>query len=445
MAQRSPHVLVVGGGFAGLEIVRGLADVPVRVTLVDSQNHHVFQPLLYQVATAALSPAQIAAPIRRIFKSQRNVEVIMGRVVGLDPQARRASIVRTDGVIEPVEYDALALAAGATHSYFGNDGWAPHAPGLKTIDDAVEIRRRFLVAFEAAEREDDAKRRRALLTFVVIGGGPTGVELAGAIAEISRTVIRRDFRRIDTSTARVVLIEAMERVLPAMSPRSSRRAADQLRELGVELRVATRVVGVDAAGVSIQGGARINAACVLWAAGVRASPLGAMIGTPTDKAGRVLVGPDLSVPGRPEVFVAGDLASVEMPGTSGGRVPGVAPAAMQMGRFVAAQLRERVRRGWDSPAPAQAATFIYRDKGSLATIGRARAVADVMGLHLSGFIAWIFWAIVHVMFLVGFRNRWAVMWDWAWDYVFFERGARLITGQEGRALESEKRESQQRQ
>jgi len=431
------HVVVVGGGFAGLAVVRGLAGAPVRVTLIDRQNHHVFQPLLYQVATAALSPAQIAAPIRRIFKSQPNVEVVMGRVDGLDADARQVSVVRADGSVEAIGYDALVLAAGATHSYFGNDGWAAHAPGLKTIDDAVEIRRRFLVAFEAAEREEDAKRRRALLTFVVIGAGPTGVELAGAISEISRTVIRRDFRRIDTGSARVVLIEAMDRVLPAMRPMSSRKAADQLRELGVELRVATRVVGIDANGVAIQGGSRIDAGCVLWAAGVRASAIGAMLGAETDQAGRVVVAPDLSVPGRTEIFVAGDLASVEMvrgAKDAAKKVPGVAPAAMQMGRFVAAQIRARVERGWDTPATSgveERSRFVYRDKGTLATIGRARAVGEVLGMNLSGFIAWAFWALVHVMFLVGFRNRWVVMWDWSWDYVFFERGARLITGQKG--------------
>lgn len=434
MATSLPHVVVIGGGFAGLEVVRGLAGVPVRVTVVDRQNHHLFQPLLYQVATAALSPAQIAAPIRRIFASQENVEVVMGCVDAIDVAARRVSVARAEGSAELIAYDALVVAAGATHSYFGNDSWARHAPGLKTIDDAVEIRRRFLLAFENAEREPDPKRRWALLTFIVIGAGPTGVELAGAIAEISRTVIRRDFRHIDTGSARVVLIEAMDRVLPAMGPASSRKAAEQLRELGVELRVATRVVGIDARGVAIQGGARIDAACVLWAAGVKASGLGAMLGADMDKAGRVVVAPDLSVPGRPEVFVAGDLASVEMvdkAGVATRKVPGVAPAAMQMGRFVAARIRERARRGWDQQGREDAPRFIYRDKGSLATIGRARAVAEVLGMNLSGFIAWAFWALVHVMFLVGFRNRWAVMWDWAWDYVFFERGARLITGQEG--------------
>jgi NADH dehydrogenase len=423
-------VVVLGGGFAGLAAVRGLADAPVRVVLLDRQNHHTFQPLLYQVATAALSPAQIAAPIRQVFASQANVEVVLGEVDGIDVDARRVSIVHADGRRGVQDYDALVVAAGATHSYFGRDDWAPRAPGLKTIDDALEIRKRFLLAFEAAEQEPDDAKRRALLTFIVIGAGPTGVELAGAISEISRTVLRRDFRRIDTRETRVLLIEALDRVLPGMSPTSSRKAADQLRELGVELRLATRVLGIDGAGVTIQGGARIDAACVLWAAGVKASPLGAMLDAELDRAGRVRVGPDLSIPGHPEVFVAGDLASVMMAGQRAGEarpVPGVAPAAMQMGRYAAARIKERVERGWSAPlAPAPA--FEYRDKGSLATIGRARAVGEVLGMHLSGFVAWMFWALVHVAFLVGFRNRWTVMWNWGWDYVFFERGARLITG-----------------
>lgn len=415
------HVVIVGGGFGGLAAARALARAPVQVTLVDRRNHHVFQPLLYQVATAALSPAQIAAPIRRILAKQRNTEVVLAEATGIDPD-RRVLIVDAYPYRE-IRYDVLILACGSTHSYFGREDWAAHAPGLKTIDDAVEIRRRFLLAYEAAEREPDPSRRRSLLTFVVVGAGPTGVELAGAIAEISRSVIRRDFRRIDTGETRVVLVEAQDRVLPGgFPPAACARALRDLRDLGVEVRLNSRVEAIDEAGVTIDG-ARVESRNVLWAAGVRASPLAAGLGVPLDASGRVIVEPDLTAPGLAQVFVIGDLARV-VDARTGGIVPGMAPGAMQMGAYVGT-LVAREAAGVVGPRPV----FRYVDKGILATIGRARAVAVLGGRLYAGWFAWVFWALLHVTYLIGFRNRFTVMLDWAWNYVFFERGARLITGE----------------
>ncbi|HYE63673.1 MAG TPA: NAD(P)/FAD-dependent oxidoreductase [Phycisphaerales bacterium] len=436
MKADAPHVVVIGGGFAGLSCAKVLARAGVRVTVIDRRNHHLFQPLLYQVATAALSPAQIAAPIRKVLSRWKNAGVLLADVRGFDLDRRRVLI---DG--GEVEYDYLVVAAGATHSYFGHEEWAERAPGLKTIDDAVTIRRRFLLAFEEAEREQDAEKRRAELTFVIVGAGPTGVELAGAMVEIARTIIPRDFRAIDTKSARVVLVEAGERVLPAFPDALSRRALRDLEELGVEVRLGWRVVGMDGGGVEIERSAageredtemktsrwheRIAARNVVWAAGVSASPLGRMLGE-VDRSGRVVVEPDLSVKGRPEVFVLGDLAAVK--DAKGEWVPGIAPAAMQMGRFVGRLLARRAKGRRDEDISV--ARFVYRDKGTLATIGRARAVAALPFGVVKGFVAWVLWALVHVAFLISFRTRLMVMIDWAWSYFFFERGARLITGEE---------------
>ena len=417
-------VVIVGGGFGGLNAAKGLRRAAVEVTVLDRRNHHLFQPMLYQVATAGLSPAHIAAPIRSVLSQQKNAEVVLADVQRVD--ADRRVVVTDEG---EVPYDVLILATGATHSYFGHEAWAAAAPGLKTIEDALEIRRRFLLAFEAAERETDEVRRRAFMTFVVIGAGPTGVETAGAIAEIARTVIRRDFRHIDTSLARVLLVEGQPRVLPGGFPAElSERAKRDLEAMGVEVRLGSRVTDVrggDAPGVTI-GEEVIEAHNIIWAAGVRGSPLGATFGAATDAAGRVIVGPDLSVPGRPEIFVIGDLAKVV--GPDGAPVPGVCPAAVQMGQFVA-KLVTREASGDRGPRPM----FRYHDKGSLATIGRSRAVAwlPMLGRRVpfTGFIAWALWAGVHVFFLIGFRSRVMVMLEWMWAYIFFSRGARLITDQ----------------
>ena len=421
MAQR---VVVVGGGFGGLAAARELARGGLNVTLVDRRNHHVFQPLLYQVATAALSPAQIAAPIRKVFSRWKNVEVLLGEVVGFDLDAKRVRLA--DGEIA---YDWL-VAAGATHSYFGHEEWSRTAPGLKTIEDAVTIRRRFLVAFERAEREQDAARRRAELTFVIVGGGPTGVELAGAMVEIARDTIPRDFRAIDTGSARVVLVEAGPRLLSAFPESLSARARRDLEEMGVEVRVGWKVVSVDEGGVVVEKSSGegsytewIGTRCVVWAAGVQASGLGAMLGE-VDQSGRVKVREDLSVPGRPEVFVVGDMAAVK--DEKGELVPGVAPAAMQMGRFVGREIVRRVRSG---ARDAGLARFVYRDKGMMATIGRARAVARLPKFEMVGWPAWAAWALVHIAFLISFRAKLMVLLDWAWAYFFHERGARLITGE----------------
>ncbi len=426
MDANRPTVVIVGAGFAGLRAARELERAPVRVIVVDRSNHHVFQPLLYQVATAALSPADIAVPIRKILRAQENAHVLLGNVTAFDLERRR---VRVDA--RELEYDWLIVAPGVTHSWFGNPQWAPHAPGLKTIDDATEIRRRFLLAFERAEGTDDPAERAAALTFAVVGGGPTGVELAGAMVEIARDVLPPDFRSFDSSKSRVVLLEAGPRVLPAMSEASSAKAREHLIELGVDVRTDARVTAVDARGL-VAGGERIECLTILWAAGVQASPLGAALSSPLDRAGRVLVNSDLSLPGRAEVFVAGDLASIVDERTHV-PVPGIAPAAIQMGAHVGRLIaREASARAHGGPAPRRT-PFRYRDKGQLATIGRKKAVADLPFGHWSGFLAWTLWALVHVTYLVQFRNRIYVLLGWMWTWAFHERGARLIVESEREA------------
>jgi NADH dehydrogenase len=405
--------VIVGGGFGGLAAARALRRAPVRVTLIDRRNHHLFQPLLYQVATAGLSPGDIAMPIRRILRSQENATVVLARATGIDLRSRK--IILSDG---EVPYDYLIVATGATHSYFGHEEWRGAAPGLKTIEDALEMRRRIFLAYEAAEREADPEKRRAWLTFVVVGGGPTGVELAGALAEISRRVLRRDFRRIDPRQARIILLEAGPRILSSFSSALSAAAARQLERLGVEVRTDAAVTRIRDDGVRA-GGQEIAARTILWAAGVQASPLARSLGVPLDRAGRVHVQPDLAVPGAPEVFVIGDLAALEVGGTP---VPGVAPAAKQEGRHAARNILLDLRGRPREP-------FSYRDEGLLATIGRAAAVAELGRLRLSGPIAWLVWLLVHIYFLIGFRNRLLVLINWAWLYLRYEGGPRLITGE----------------
>ena len=408
-----PHVVILGGGFGGLYAARALAREPVRITLIDRTNYHLFQPLLYQVATAALSPAHIAVALRRVLRHQRNVTVVMAEATGIDTAQRKVRLA--DG---EVDYDYLIVATGATHSYFGHGEWAGIAPGLKSLEDALTIRRRVLLAYEAAEREPDPERRAELLTFVVVGAGPTGVELAGAFAEIARHVLKRDFRSIDPSSARVILLEAGPRVLPAFSEKSSLAALKRLQKMGVDVRLKTAVTNIDAEGVTM-GADRLRSTCVVWSAGVQASPLGKSLGAPLDKAGRVKIEPDLSVPGAPTVFVIGDLAAAQQQG--GAPVPGVAPAAIQGGRHVARQIQRSMQGQPREP-------FHYLDKGSLATIGRAAAVAEFAGFAFEGFFAWLVWLVVHVMTLIGFRNRFLVTAEWAAVYLRYERGARLITG-----------------
>jgi NADH:ubiquinone reductase (H+-translocating) len=425
-----PHVVILGGGFAGIYCAKHLRRAPVRITLVDARNFHLFQPLLYQVATASLSPADVAAPIRSILRGQQNTHVWMGEAVGIDPSSRTVQLRDAE-----LQYDYLVVATGATHAYFGHPEWASLAPGLKTIDDATEIRRRFLLAFEAAEREADEAARRRLLTFVIVGAGPTGVELAGAMAEIVREVMPRDFRAIDTATARILLLEGGERVLPSYDARLSAKAQRQLIRLGVEVRTSALVSDVGPGYVRF-GGEEIAAANVYWAAGVAASPLGAALGAPLDRAGRVEVEPDCSVPGHPEVFVIGDLASVRQ--ADGRQVPGVAPAAIQMGRHTARNVRRLLAGEPTEP-------FRYRDKGSLATIGRAAAVAEIGPLRLSGLGAWLVWVFVHILYLIGFRNRVLVLIQWAWAYLTFQRGIRLITGDPHLELRSARRATEAEQ
>lgn len=412
-AARLPHVVIVGGGFAGLWAVRGLADAPVRITLVDRRNHHLFQPLLYQVATAGLSGPDIAAPLRHILRRQRNVTVLLAEAASVDAAGK--ALLLADGT--RLAYDWLLLGTGSTHAYFGRDEWAEAAPGLKTLDDALAIRRRILLAFEQAEAEPDPLRRQAFLNFVIVGAGPTGVELAGVMAEIARHTLRREFRHIDSATARVILIEAGPRVLAAFPDALSRKAQQQLERLGVEVRTGERVQNITREGVQLQD-EWLPARTVLWAAGVAASPLGASLGVPLDRAGRVVLGDDLRVPGHPAVFVAGDLAGLQQDGQP---VPGIAPAAKQMGAYVARAIRAELAN--DTVPP-----FRYHHAGSLATIGRSSAVADLGRLQLSGLLAWWFWLLVHVLFLIGFRNRVIVLVNWAWSYWTYQRHARIILG-----------------
>lgn len=417
-----PRVIIVGGGFAGLEAARALARADVDVTLVDRRNHHVFQPLLYQIATAAISPADIAAPIRHVLRTQRNCQVVLGTVTGVDAPAKRLLFDAGQGRGEAsVGFDYLVLAAGATHSYFDHPEWEALAPGLKTLEDATEIRRRILLAFESAEHEGDAERRRAALTFVVVGAGPTGVELAGAIKEIAAATIPADFRNIDTASARVVLIEAGPRVLAAMPEQLSRRAHADLQAMGVEVRLGVAVTDITPGGVRV-GADFIPARTVLWAAGVRANPIGASLGVPLDRSGRVIVESDCSVPGHPCIFVVGDMAAARSADT-GQPVPGVAQGGLQMGRFVGRLIARRLTHP-ATPRPA----FVYRDLGSMATIGRARAVADIRGWRLTGFFAWLVWGGLHIMFIVNYRSRIIIALQWFWNWLLFTRDARLILG-----------------
>jgi NADH dehydrogenase len=412
-----PHIVIVGGGFAGLWAVRGLAKAPVRVTLVDHCNHHVFQPLLYQVATAGLSAVDIAAPLRYILRGQTNVSVLMAEATQVDRASHELQLA--DGT--RLHYDTLLLASGSTHAYFGHDDWAAFAPGLKTLDDALVIRRRVFGAFEQAElHADDEALRQAWLNFVVVGAGPTGVELAGTLIEIARHTLRDEFRRIDTTKARVLLVEAGPRVLATFPETLSSKAGAQLERLGVEVLTGNAVTDVDANGIAI-GDRRIVARTVLWAAGVAASKLGAALGAPLDRAGRVQVNPDLSVPGAANIFVAGDLAALVQDGNP---VPGVAPAAKQMGAYVARVIAARIS-GRTMPP------FRYRDDGALATIGRWAAVVDLGRVRLSGALAWVFWLTIHIFFLIGFRNRLRVMIDWSWGYWKYYRGARIMLGGDG--------------
>jgi NADH:ubiquinone reductase (H+-translocating) len=405
---KTPHVVIVGAGFAGMNAALALSKAPVDITIIDRRNFHLFQPLLYQVASAGLNPSDIAYPIRAVFRSQDNVaKVVLGDVVDVDRSERCVTLA--DG--EQIPYDWLIIATGATHSYFGNDHWEALAPGLKTIEDALEIRRRVLVAFERAERHPETAAHQ--LTFVVVGAGPTGVELAGALIEIAVHALTREFDHIDPTVARVILVEGTPHVLPVYPERLSQSARAQLEELGVEVRTEALVADIDPDGVTLDNGDRIDAATVLWAAGVKASPLAAVLDTELDRAGRARVDPDLSIRGDRNVFVIGDLAAIE-------GVPGVAPAAMQQGRHAARQILADVNGTARTP-------FAYRDKGSLATIGRARAVASVGRFGFSGFPAWAAWLGIHIFFLVGFRNRLFVLISWAWNYLTFRRGARIIT------------------
>ena len=423
-----PHrVVIIGGGFGGLYAAQALRRAPVRVTLVDRRNFHLFQPLLYQVATGGLSPGEIASPLRGALRKQRDTHVLLADVTDIDPVNRR--VVLADGALS---YDTLIVASGASHHYFGNEQWATCAPGLKTIEDATEIRRRVLLAFEAAEREPNTERRRAWLTFVLVGAGPTGVELAGALAEIANHTLKDDFRTIDPSDARILLVESAGRVLPPYPSELSAKAAAALERLGVTVRTGTRVTAMDGDGVTVESCAaseRVLARTVLWAAGVQASPLGRVLaertGAPLDRVGRVIVAPDCSVPNHSEIFVIGDLAhfahGLEAP------LPGVAPVAMQQGHYVARALTARLR--CETPPP-----FRYHDRGAMAVIGRRAAVADIAGLRFNGTLAWLTWLFVHLLHLVEFDNRVLVLVQWAWNYFTWNRGARLITGSaEGRS------------
>ncbi len=436
-SQTKPRVVIVGAGFGGLNAAQALAKANVQITVIDRKNYHTFQPLLYQVATAGLSPGEIAAPIRSILRSHRNIEVLMAEVTGFD--LTRRTVETPDAEIP---YDYLIVAAGASHAYFGHDEWEPYAPGLKTIEDALEIRRRVLLAFELAERHTAAGEAAPPLNFVVVGGGPTGVELAGTLAEISRHALAHEFRSIDPARTHILLLEGGPRVLPAYAEDLSRSAQEQLHRLGVEVRTSTTVTQIEP-GAVYAGNTRLPATVIVWAAGVAASSLGKSLGAPIDRAGRVLVQPDLSLPGHPEVFVIGDLAALK--DEDGNMLPGVAPVAMQQGTFVARIIRQELKstelKSTGAPPFSRSSllreggdvdfhrpAFRYWDKGSLATIGRAAAVAEFGRIHISGFIAWLAWLFIHILFLIGFRNRLLVFIQWAWSYVTYERSARLITG-----------------
>lgn len=418
-AGSAKRVVIVGGGFAGLRVARELAgERGVEVLLLDQRNHHLFQPLLYQVAMAGLSPAEIAAPIRSLLSRQRNARVLRAEVTDVDLEARE--VVTAEGARHG--YDRLVLACGARHAYFGHEEWEPFAPGLKTLEQATEIRRRVLDAYEEAEKEEDAERRRALLTFVVVGGGPTGVELAGALGEMSRFTLARDFRRIDPKSSRVILVEAGPRILPSFPASLASRAVRDLESLGVQVWTDSPVTKIDEDGVEV-GDERLRCRTKVWAAGVEPSPLSRKLGAELDRQGRVKVAPDLSLPGHPEVFVLGDQARLE--GPDGDPLPGVAPVALQQGDHVARQLRRELAGKPREP-------FRYRDKGQLATIGRSRAVLEIGRLRMAGLVAWLVWLVVHIYFLVGFKNRLFVVLQWAWAYGRFRRGARLIVGKEWR-------------
>ncbi len=407
-------VVILGGGFAGIHAARGLRHADVRITLIDRRNHHLFQPMLYQVATAALAPSDIASPIRSILRRQENVEVVLGEAASVDCVERAVTLA--DG--SSIDYDYLVIATGARHSYFGHPEWEPLAPGLKSIEDALDVRRRVLLAFEHAERETDPVRRHAQLTFVIVGGGPTGVEVAGALAELRRYALLRDFRHIDSREATVMLLEGGERILPAYPPSLSRKAKQTLRGLGVDVREQTMVTAIRPGAVEAAGWT-IPSETVVWAAGNHASPLLASLRVPLDRQGRVEVLPDCCVPGSPNILVLGDAAALRQ--KDGSTVPALAPAAMQMGRHAARVIRADLA---GRPRPV----FRYHDKGELAVIGRGRAVANFSRLKLAGFFAWLLWIFVHIFFLIGFRNRVIVLFEWAWSYATFQRGARLITG-----------------
>jgi NADH dehydrogenase len=416
--QPLPRVFIVGGGFAGLAAAKALAGAPVDVTVIDRRNHHVFQPLLYQVATASLSPADISAPIRSVLRGQQNCDVVLAEITRVDIANKR--LLTSSG---QARYDYLILAAGATHAYFGRDEWAPLAPGLKTIEDATELRRRILLAFESAEHEGSDEARRAVLTFGIVGAGPTGVELAGAIKEIAGQTIPSDYRHIDTRTTRVVLFEGGDRLLPTFAPSSSARAQRHLEQMGVEVRLKSMVTNITPQGIYL-GDEFIPVRNVFWAAGVKASPLGQSLGVPLDRAGRVMVGPDLAIPGHPEVFVAGDMAAARSADT-GKPVPGVAQGGIQMGRYAGQIIASEVR---GRSMPASRTPFVYHDKGAMAVIGKARAVAEIGRFKFGGFPAWLAWGGIHIAFLIGFRNRLQVMLAWFWNWLLNARDARLITG-----------------
>ncbi len=408
-----PRVVIIGGGFGGLAAARGLGHAHVAVTLIDRTNHFIFQPLLYQVATAALAPSDITAPIRWVLRHQRNAEVLMAEVREIDPKKQ---VVRIDDSLREIPYDYLIVATGSRHAYFGHNEWEPYAPGLKAIEDASEIRRRFLLAYEHAEKTDDEKEREELLTFVIVGGGPTGVELAGAMPYIARKALAPDFRKVDTRKTRVILVEAGPRILPTFPEDLAARALRDLNDLGVEVRVGSMVTGVGPDGVMV-GSEKIRARTAFWAAGNLSSPLGKFLGAPLDRAGRVQVNPDLSVPGVPNVFIVGDLAALVQDGRP---IPGVGPAALQEGKSAAKNILRELRREARKP-------FHYWNKGDLAVIGRSRAIADLGWIRFSGWFAWVFWLFVHITYLIGFRNRIVVLTEWAYAYFTSQAGVRLIT------------------